>query len=182
MARPGQIDHVAVGLAQVPEKLRGERIQRYLAVYLQQYNQIEEAIQQLIEAFLTWETIGNQRTFVLDTIGALFDQPRPDGFTDAQYTFILRARALSRKSEATQSDVYRVASFLANGKPVRVFRVVPKIVVVVFTDLQITAQEREIYDAILLDSIDAVDQLDVQYTTSATAGYDVGLYDEDLYA
>lgn len=182
MARPGEIDHVTVGLAQIPEKLRGERIQRYLAVYLAQYNDVEELVQQLIEAFLTWETFGAQRDFVLDTIGALLAQPRPTGYSDEQYTFILRARVLVRRSQATRDDVLAVATFLARGAGVQVFGVVPKIMVVQFIDLVLTAAEQAVYETLLTDAIDAVDELVVIYSTSATAGYDVGLYDTDLYA
>jgi hypothetical protein len=182
MARPGQIDHVEVGLNQVPEKLRGERIQRYLGVYLKQFNDLEEAVQQLIEAFLAWETFGAQKDFVLNTIGSLLDQPRPEGFDNNAYSFILQARVLSRKSSATPPDVYRVANFLANGKEVRIFRAIPKILIVVFVDLQVTAQEKALYSRILLDSIDAVDQLEVQFVPSGTAFYDFGEYDAELYA
>jgi hypothetical protein len=182
MARPGQIDHVAVGLAQVPEKLRGERIQRYLAVYLAQCNDIEEAVQEIIEAFLTWQTFGEQLDFVLDIIGALFNQPRPDSFDNSQYAFILRARVIVRKSQATRDDVIRVAQFLAQGRPVNVFGLVPKIMIVQFIDLVLTPQEKTLYQQLLLDAIDAVDELAVIYSTAATAGYDIGLYDEDLYA
>lgn len=155
---------------------------RYLDVYLQQFNDVEEAVQTVIEAFLTWETFGAQRDFVLDNIGSLFDQPRPDGFTNEQYAFVIRARVRSRLSEGTSADVYRVANFLANGKTVRVFRLVPKILVVVFVDLLITPQEQAIYEQILLDSIDAVDQLEVNFIPSGTAFYDVGEYDAELYA
>lgn len=181
MANPGQIDHVAVGLAQIPEKLRGERIQRYLAVYLAQCNDVEDVTQQVVNAFLAWETLGAQPDFVLETIGALLNQPRPDGFDDDEYTFLLRARVLVRRSRATRDDVLRVATFLANGRPVAVFGVVPKILIVQFTDLVLTPQWQGLYEQILLDSIDAVDQLEINYITSATSGYDIGLYDEDLY-
>lgn len=182
MARPGEQDHVAIGNAQIPEKLRGERIMRYLDVYLQQFNDVEEAVQQIIEAFLTWETFGAQRDFVLDTIGSLFDQPRPDGFDNNQYAFILRARVRSRKSQGTMADVYVVANFLAQGKTVRIFGLVPKVLVVVFVDLILTPQEAAIYEQILLASIDAVDQLELQTVPTGTAFYDFGEYDEELYA
>lgn len=182
MARPGQLDHVAEGIADLPEKLRADRVVRYLSVYLQQCNDIEEALQQIIEAFLAWETFGAQKDFVLETIGALLDQPRPDGFDNQQYGFILQARVRVRRSSATQADVLRVAQFLANGSDVFVFRVVPKIVIVVFVDLLLTPQEQALYKALLLDAVDAVDQLVVDYVTSAVAFYDVGEYDVELYA
>lgn len=181
MARPGQIDHVTEGIADLPEKLRADRVVRYLTVYLQQCNDVEEALQQIIEAFLAWETFGAQRDFVLETIGALLDQPRPDGFDNNQYAFILQARVRVRKSCATQADVTTVAQFLARGGDVFVFRVVPKVVFVLFVDLNLTAQEQALYYQLLLDTVDAVDQLVVDYVTSATAFYDVGEYDVELY-
>jgi hypothetical protein len=182
MARPGQLDHVTEGIADLPEKLRADRVVRYLSIYLQQCNDIEEALQQVIEAFLNWETPGAQRDFVLETIGALLGQPRPDGFDNAQWAFILQARARVRRSQATQADVLRVAQFLANGGDVFVFRVVPKTVVVIFVDLLLTAQEQKIYRALLLDTVDAVDNLVVDYVTSAVSFYDVGEYDVELYS
>jgi hypothetical protein len=184
MARPGQIDHVAQGIARVPEKLRADRISRYLAVYLAQYNDIEEAVQQLVDAFLTWETFGSEFSFVLETIGALFDQPWPDGFTASQYSFILQARARSRRSEGSLPDVYRVANFLARGNTenVRVFPLVPKNIQVVFINLQASDAEKVVYEQILLDTIDAVDGLEVQYVTTGTAFYDFGEYDSEVYA
>lgn len=182
MARPGQIDHVAEGIARLPEKLRAPRVVQYLSVYLAQFNNLEEPVQQIIEAFLTWQVQGKQFDFVLDTIGALFDQPRPDGFDNEAYAFILQARVLVRRSEATLDDVLAVANYLAQGKTVKVFRTIPKQIIVVFVDLLLTPQEQDLYAQLLTDAIDAVDGLDVQYVTSATAFYDVGLYDTDLYA
>lgn len=182
MSRPGQIDHVERGLADIPEKLRGERVLRYLSVYLEQFNVIEELAQSVLDAFVQWQVSGSQLDFVLETVGAWLDQPRPDGFDNEQYTFILRARVLIRRSEATREDALRVATFLARGNPVELFSLAPKIIVVVFTDLVLTPSEQAVYAELLTDAIDAVDLLEVQYTTSATAGYDIGEYDEDLYA
>lgn len=182
MANPGQIDHVAVGISELPEKLRADRVVRYLSVYLAQFNDIEAAIQQLIEAFLTWQTFGAQLDFVLETIGSVFDQPRPEGFTNDQYAFILGARALSRLSQGVVDNVYRVANYLAQGQPVRIFRLVPKIIVIVFTDVHTTPQQQALYYQILLDSVDAVDRLEVAYVMTGTAFYDFGEYDVELYA
>lgn len=182
MSRPGQIDHVAVGLAEVPEKLRADRVSRYLAVYLQRYNFIEEVAQQVVEGFLAWNAKGNEKDIVLETIGALFDTPRPTGFSNTQYAFILGARAIARQSNATQADVYRLALYLSEGREVKVFRIVPKIVQVVFVDLQATPTEQAVYARLLLDAVDAVDRLDVQFVSTGTAFYDVGAYDSELYA
>lgn len=181
MARPGQIDQVIAGLADIPEKLRGPRVLRYLAVYLTQLNLIEELAQVVLDAFVQWQTTGAQLDFVLDTIGALLDQPRPDNFDNTAYTFILQARTLVRQSSATRDDVIRVATFLAQGNPVSVVSVAPKVLIVEFVDLVLTPQEQDLYEQLLLGAIDAVDGLDVIYATAATAVYDVGNYDEDLY-
>jgi hypothetical protein len=182
MARPGQIDHVTAGLEDLPEKLRAARVSQYLTVYLQQFNFLEEAVQQVIEAFLTWETLGRQFDFVLDALGALLDQPRPEGFDNQDYTFVLQARVKARKSSATQADVYAVANFLSQGSTVYAFRVVPKVVIVVFVGLTLDSQWQDIYEQILLDSVDAVDQLVIDYVPIETAFYDVGEYDSELYA
>lgn len=177
-----QFDHVARGLAEIPEKLRGPRIQAYLAVYLAQFNTIEDAAWQVLDAFTNWQTTGAQLDFVLETIGALLDQPRPDGFDNQAYTFILRARVLVRRSTAIRTDVERVVRWLAQGQPYLVFFVVPKIVVVEFIDLMLTPQEQALYAQLLLAAIDAIDQISVTFATATTASYDIGLYDQDLYA
>jgi hypothetical protein len=139
MTNPGQIDHVAFGLADVPEKLRGPRIDAYLSVYLQQFNAVEDLAQRVLDAFLQWRTPGAQLDFVLETIGVLLGQPRPEGYTNEQYAFLLQARVLGRRSTATRDDVLRVAQFLARGNPVEVFGVAPKILIVQFTDLVLSA-------------------------------------------
>ena len=190
MANPGQIDHVTARLADIPEKLRGERIQRYLGVYLSEINDLESVAQAVINAFFLWETTGKRFDFILEIIGALLDQERPDGFSNDQYSFILQARVRVREqlgpsqgaSSATQKDVQRVAKFLSQGCPVQVFRLVPKIIIVVFCDLVLTPQEQSLYFDLLLDTVDAVDKLSVQYVTNATAFYDFDPYDEGLYA
>ena len=177
-----QLDHVARGLAEVPENLRGPRVQAYLAVYLAQCNDIEVAAWQVLDAFTNWQTTGAQLDFVLEIIGALLDQPRPDGFDNADYTFILRARVLVRRSTAIRTDVERVVRWLARGQPYVVFYLAPKIVVVEFLDLILTPQESALYEQLLLGAVDAVDQVSVTIATVATASYDIGLYDQDLYA
>jgi hypothetical protein len=177
-----QLDHVARGLAETPEKLRGPRIQAYLAVYLAQFNSIEDAVWTVLDAFTNWQTSGAQLDFVLEIIGALLDQPRPDGFDNESYTFILRARVLVRRSTAIRTDVERVVRWLAQGQPYAVLYVVPKVVIIEFIDLVLTPQEQGLYEQLLLDAVDAVDQISVNIATSATASYDIGLYDQDLYA
>ena len=181
MSNPGQINHVEVGLAAIPEKLRGDRIQAYLSVYLRQFDTIEQLAQTVLDAICNWQTAGAQFDWVLDLIGALLMQPRPDGFTDAQYTFILQARVIVRRSAATRTDVLRVAEFLARGNPVTIFATAPKILHVTFVDLVLTPQEQGIYEQLLLGAIDAVDKLVINYVTSAAALYDVAIYDVELY-
>lgn len=181
--RPGQVDHVAEGVADLPEKLRVDapRVVAYLSVYLRQINVIEELAQQVLDAFIEWRTTGHQRDWVLQAIGSWLDQPRPEGFSHADYAFILQARVLVRQSTATRDDVIRVAQFLARGNAVQVFFLVPKIVVVVFQDLLLNEQWQGLYTSLLTDAIDAVDSLTIEYTTSETSGYDIGEYDEELY-
>jgi len=179
---PGQIDHVAEGIAAQPEKLRKNRISRYLAVYLAQFDSLEGATLALINAFLNWQTLGNQRNFVLDTIGSWLAQPRPDNYSNEQYVFVLQARVLVRQSSGVENDVYRVALFLALGNQVRVFRLTPKIIHVVFVNLVLSPDDKALYYQLLLDTVDAVDSLEVFYVTNASALYDFSDYDEGLYA
>lgn len=178
----GDIDHVAAGIAALPEKLRRARIARYLSVYLRQFDSLESVVEAVINAFINWQVPGEQLDFVLDAIGSLVGQPRPDGYDNERYAFILQARVLVRQSEATLPDVYRVANFLAQGKTVRVFGFPPKVIIVVFVDLVLDAEQQALYRQLLLDTIGAVDRLVVQHVTSATAFYDFGEYDEELYA
>lgn len=179
---PGEIDHVQEGLSRIPEKLRADRIDRYLSIYLQQFDSLEDAVLFLVQAFLNWRTFGNQRDFVLEIIGSWLDQPRPSGFDNDQYAFILQARVLVRRSSATLADVYRVANYLAQDRDVRVFGFVPRTIHVVFFDLVIDAELQALYQQLLLDTVGDVDGLSVFYTTSAAAQYDIDAYDgEGLY-
>jgi len=181
MANPGQLDHVQQGLADTPEELRKPRIQQYLALYLARVNSIEQLVQDVLDAFFSWEGSGADIDFVLEIIGALFSQPRPDGFTNQEYAFILQARAIARKSSATLGDLTTLARFLAGGKPVRVFGLQPKVVLVQFVDLQISPQRAQLYEQLLLDAVGATDQLLLSFVTSASAQYDVDSYDDGLY-
>lgn len=182
MTNPGQVDHVKEGLRDLPEKLRAERVLAYYAVYLRQMNGIEDLAQTVLDAFVNWQTTGSQFDWVLDLIGVLLGQPRPEGYDNTAYTFILQARVFARRSTATSDDVRRVVEWLARGQPFAIFTLPPKIIIVQFTDLVLTPQDQAIYAQIITAAIDAVDLLEVIYTTSATSGYDFGAYDEELYA
>lgn len=184
MASLGRIDHVEAGLRDLPEKLRAQapRVAAYYGVYLRQLNTIEDIAQKVLDALVNWQTSGAQLDWVLDLIGVWLGQPRPEGYDNTAYTFILQARVFSRRSTATRNDVYLLVEWLARGLPFAIFDLPPKIIIVQFTDLVLTPQDKAIYAQIITAAIDAVDALEVIYTTSSTAGYDIGLYDQELYA
>lgn len=183
MARPGQIDHIVQGISALPEKGRGETLVRYITVYLNAFNEEEESQQQLAEAFLLWSRGTPTFSFVYDTIGTYLDQPRPDGFSDEQYRFILLARTRSRRSSNTLGNVLAVAEFLARGFPFIVQPVVPRAYAIFFFGLELTSQDRQLYRNILLDTIGSVDQLELGFVPLGTALYDslTQTYDVGVY-
>ena len=184
MAAPGEIDHVLQGIEALPEKGRGDVLVRYLSVYLAAYNDQEEVQQTLIQGLLQWSTDAPTFSFIYDLYGSILDAPRPDGFSDVDYRFILLARTRVRRSAATLNNVLRVCEFLARGFEFIVQPIVPKAWAIVFFDLGLTDQEKGLYERILFDTIGACDALDLTFGSSGTAIYDdaTAVYDVGLYA
>lgn len=172
------------GIAALPEKGRKDVLVRYLSVYLNALNDQEQAQQDLVNQWLGWHQGTPVSSFVYEIIGSLLDQPRPDGFDDEAYRFILLARTRVRRSSHTLNDVLRVVDYLARGFSYLVQPVVPQAYVIAFFDLGLTDQEQGLYESMLLDTIGQVDQLDLNFVSTGTALYDslVTVYDVGLYA
>ena len=183
MVSVGQINHIIQGLAALPELYRRESTEEYLSVYLAAFEAQEQAQQELITAILDWSRSSPTHSFVYDLVGGWLGQPRPDGFDNEAYRFILLARARVRKSSNTLNDVLIVADYLARGQPFIVTPVVPRAYVIAFVDLGLTDQEQALYRSLLLDTIGTVDKLELQFAVSGTALYDslTTVYDSGLY-
>lgn len=184
MSAPGQIDHLLQGIDALPEKGRPATLVAYLTVYLNEFNAQEQVQQDLIQALLYWSRGTPTYSFIYEIIGSILDQPRPDGFDDDQYRFILLARVKVRRSSATLNDVLDVVNYLARGFTFIAEPVVPKAWVIAFFDLGLTTQEKGLYENLLLDTIGQLDKLSLQFVNSGTALYDslTSTYDTGTYA
>ena len=178
-------DYVSRGLARWPEATRGPNVTSYLSVYLQELVDNEDTVWEVLDGLREWnvQDVSTQASFVLDTVGRLLGQPRPSGFSDVDYKFILRVRSIVRMSDATKPAVFRVCNALSQGQPFMLLEQVPEHWTVSFS-LVLDAQWQELYRRLLYDAIGATDSLDLYFAVPGTALYDdpeVG-YDEGAYS
>lgn len=103
------IDHVAAGLARLPEQFRKTNIIALLTIFLQRYNDLETAYQ----ALLNFRQLGTAFGVQLDAIGKLVGQLR-NGLSDADYTRYIRARIAVNNSDGTIEDLITVARLVLN--------------------------------------------------------------------
>lgn len=175
-------DYVEIGINRLPEKGRGPLTVRYLSIYLREIVAEEIAALQVLDAIQEWNapTAEGGPSFVYDVLGKLIGHPRPSGFGDADYRFILQARVLARSSDATFASVYKVVRHLARGQPFDVVPSVPEHWTIYFT-LALDEQWQSLYRRLLLDSIAATDSLTLEFAPPGGALYDFGEYDDEVY-
>lgn len=177
-------DYVEHGIGRLPDLYRTPTNVKYLSVYLQETANSEVAALQVINALLEWNGGGRTFSFVLDIIGKLIGQPRPNNFDDDDYRFVLVARTIARVSDSTYPSVLRLVHHLARGSQYSVIPSVPEHWKIVFFDLDLDAQWLAIYARLLLDTIGATDSLEIIQANGGVALYDtdnVG-YDQGVYA
>ena len=108
-AAPGQIDHVADGLARLPFQFQQPNIVALLSIYLSRFNDLEACYY----ALLTQRTIYNSVGVQLDLIGKIVGQPR-GGLNDADYQRYLFARIATNNSEGLTEEMITVAKLVLN--------------------------------------------------------------------
>lgn len=156
--------NVVEGLALNP--LPGEGTDAWLTIYLERFDSIQDVIVEYWNDLLSWDQLGAQTPdFILDGVGQILGQARPDGSTDDEYKRILIIRRLVRLSSGTQPDVRRVVAAIgefAAGSIVSFLT--PHTVIVTFSNfaqavaagltLPVVAQ-------LLLDAVQDVDRLQI---------------------
>lgn len=113
---PGQIDHVADGLARLPQQWKNKpNVLALVTIFLQRYNDLEAVFQALL-----WQrTITNAVGAQLDTIGKIVGQPR-NGLDDATYRRYIYARVTTNRSSGVIEDLITVAKLVLNDSTVTI--------------------------------------------------------------
>lgn len=109
----GKVDHVAAGLARLPEQFKSKTmIIKLLAGLLAEFQPLEDALWQLLTQRGIDSAVGTQ----LDAIGVLVKQPR-NGLSDADYPRYLRAKIATNRSKGTVEDLIKIANLVVDDKP-----------------------------------------------------------------
>lgn len=183
-------DYVERGIASWPEKTRGEKAMKYLAVYLRAIQDNEDKVAELLNAFINWYRPGQSFSFVLDIVGSfMLGQPRPAEFIgdDENYRTLLVARTITRASDGSEGAVLLLIDFLSriNGGQGN-YNVVSGVAEHWFIDIfdvQLTPTWQQLYVTLIFDAIGAVDSFTLNINNngagvydSEAQGYDVALY------
>lgn len=180
-------DYVTLGTNRMPDGMRKANALAYLSVYLHTFTATETAFLQVLDAFAEWNRSTPRYSFVLDAIGRLIGQPRPDGFNDIDYLSVLVARTIVRGSKSQRSDIVRLIAYLStlNGGlgNYSVFAGPPEHWDIVIFDAVLTEQWQDVYARLIFDAIGVTDSFRLTVGTAGTAIYDdeSTLYDVSLY-
>lgn len=182
-----QRDYVALGTDRLPDGSRKPNTLAYLSVYLQSCTDLETAVLQILNAIMQWNRVAPQFSFVLEIIGKLIGQPRPDGFSDEDYRNVLIARTIVRTSDSSKASLVRLVAFLStlNGGIGRytVSGGPPEHWKITLFEVVLTAQWQAVYARLIIDAIGVTDSFTLTTATTANALYDDDntLYDVSLY-
>jgi hypothetical protein len=178
-------DFVTHGIARLPEAGRKPNIVKYLSTYLRELTDQEQVIWEILDTFRDWYRVipNDTHDFIFDTIGGLIGQPRPDGFDNEDYRFILIARTIARQSDATKASVLKMVDHLSQGQGYGVLASIPEHWTIYFQLTNLDAQWMKLYERLLYDTIASTDSMDLNLVTPGTLLYDdefIG-YDEGNY-
>jgi hypothetical protein len=178
-------DYVELGTDRLPDGTRKPNTLAYLSVYLQACTDTETTALQLLDAFAGWNVIAPQFTFVLDLIGGFLGQPRPSGFSNLDYRNVLIARSIARVSRSEYEDLVKLVAYLStlNGG-IGSYTVTggpPEHWYITLFDVALTDQWETVYVDLIFAAIGVTDSFTLTLANTATAVYDVALYDVDLY-
>lgn len=180
-------NYVELGTDRMPDGMRKANALAYLSVYLQEFTSTETAFLQVLDALAEWNRAAPRYSFVLDVLGKLVGQPRPDGFGDQDYVSVLIARTIVRGSKSQLSDLIRLVAYLStlNGGlgNYSVLGGPPEHWDIVIYDAVLTQQWQDLYARLIFDAIGVTDSFRLTIGTSGTAIYDdeSTLYDVSLY-
>jgi hypothetical protein len=155
------IDHVALGLADLPPQQRKPTMDAIATVVLRSLNEIETLCESILDALNLYSN-SPTKSFLLDAMGELLGHVRYSGQTDDSYRRTLRVRVLVRLSCGTLPDVARVAEAIAenfgDGRS-DTYTVGPHRIVVVIGGLDTNSDVRAVVLQLVLDTIGEVDWL-----------------------
>jgi len=103
-------------------------IQALLDAYIQQVQEIENALFQLLENRTLETAVGVQ----LDNLGRLIGQARGE-LSDADYRILLRARILANKSNGTIDDIVEMLQIATSGSSVGLQEFEPAAMIITLT-------------------------------------------------
>jgi hypothetical protein len=129
-------DNIVEGLALLPQNLRQPNTEAWLAIYLGRYNTLQDVLVKYFNWLLQWDLPGaDTPDFILDNIGKLLGQPRPDGAGRETYREILKIRRLVRLSSGTRPQVREIVKALGDiSSGAAVVFMVPHTIVVSFAN------------------------------------------------
>lgn len=155
------INHVDLGLADLPAQQRKPTMDAIATVVLRRLNELEDVYEQVLDA-LDLYTGDTPKTFLLDYLGELLGQVRYTGQTDESYRRSLRVRVVVRLSCGTLPDVVRVAQAIAvnfgDGR-YDTYSLGPHRIAVAIGGLDPDSSVRESVRLLVLDAIGEVDWL-----------------------
>lgn len=180
-------DYVERGTDRMPEGMRKPNALAYISVYLRELTSTETGYLGVLDAFLDWNTTAPRYAFVLEALGKLLGQPRPDGFNDTDYRNVLVARSIARASDSSLASITKLVAHLAtlNGG-VGAYSITagpPEHWHIIIYDVSLTQQWSDLYARLIFDAIGVTDSFDLTLGNASTAVYDDedSLYDISLY-
>ena len=155
------VDHVTLGLDDLPEQQRKPTMDAIATVVLRQLNTIETVYGEILDS-LNLYSDATPKSFLLDYLGQLLGQTRYTGQDDDSYRRTLRVRVLVRLSCGTLPDISRVAQAIArefgDGRW-DTYTLGPHRLIVVIGGLDPDAIVQQAAIELLLDSVGEVDWL-----------------------
>lgn len=119
------VDHVRTGLSRLCLQFRSANpmddpagrtnVEKLLAVYLKQFNDLELAFQQLLQL----RSLPVATGIYLDAIGKLLDQPR-GGLGDDDYRRYLYARIATNRADGKRRTIIKIARLILNDISARI--------------------------------------------------------------
>lgn len=100
-------NHAAIGVAHLIERYRRPRISALLTSWLDEVQDIEDALHAMLTGIITQQ---------LDVVGRIVGQPR-EGRNDEVYAMWIRARIRANRSTGTTADILGIATALGVPSP-----------------------------------------------------------------
>ena len=159
-------DNVTLGIAQLPQALQQPNTAKWLAILLSRVDDLQAFEIDYLNQLLIWDQLSaDTDDYILDWLGALLGQPRPDGANSLEYKRILLVRRLVRLSSGTQPQVREIVTLLGSfGGGASTGILVPHTVIVTFANFAAVAAlgfSLSVVVSLLSDAIGDHDRLQI---------------------